>query len=106
MKKTKKNDSLVFVSFGKNMFFEVSLCRFFFFFGCGTPSRSVEEMSSEKNNKYDEAIRLGGEWFLNNQNDDFLFYEYDLQKRNIKIESAFARNGSIVVNYFVTRLSE
>jgi len=29
---------------------------------------------------YDRAIRLGSEWFLNNQNDRFLHYEYDVER--------------------------
>lgn len=32
-------------------------------------------------NSYQNAIRSGGEWFLNNQNDFFLFYEYDPEQK-------------------------
>lgn len=32
-------------------------------------------------NQYQNAIRLSGEWFLNNQNDFFLFYEYDPEQK-------------------------
>jgi len=28
-------------------------------------------------NHYEQAITLGGEWFLNNQNENFIYYEYD-----------------------------
>jgi hypothetical protein len=36
--------------------------------------------SNKQESEVDRAIRLGGEWFLNNQNNNFLIYEYDIQK--------------------------
>ncbi|MBW2981683.1 hypothetical protein KY343_02275 [Candidatus Woesearchaeota archaeon] len=33
-------------------------------------------------NKYLDSIKLGGEWFLNNQNEDFVYYEYDIIEKN------------------------
>jgi len=37
--------------------------------------------------KYTESIRLGGEWFLNSQNDNFLFYTYDFETNKYSGES-------------------
>ncbi len=37
--------------------------------------------------KYAESIELGGEWFLNSQNDKFLFYTYDFEKNTYSGES-------------------
>jgi len=37
---------------------------------------------NKKESEVDKAIRLGGEWFLNNQNENFLIYEYDIEKEN------------------------
>jgi|GEM_PF-1294675 len=37
-------------------------------------TNSVEERVEPD---YDKALELGGEWFLNNQNDSFIHYEYD-----------------------------
>ncbi len=35
-----------------------------------------EDMRAETDSKYYKSIELGGEWFLNNQNEDFLYYTY------------------------------
>jgi hypothetical protein len=35
-----------------------------------------KENKNENENKYQKSIRLGGEWFLNNQNNSFLYYQY------------------------------
>ena len=40
-------------------------CSFALALGCASPSPAYE------------SIRLGGEWFLNNQNEDFIYYNYD-----------------------------
>lgn len=82
----KKNVLLVSATFFFFMVFRAFFTVFLVFAlsGCGaSPNFSVEEVSQKNSeeNIYDEAIRLGGEWFLNNQNDDFLFYEYDLAKK-------------------------
>ena len=37
--------------------------------------------------KYTESIKLGGEWFLNSQNDKFLYYTYDFEKNTYSGES-------------------
>jgi len=38
-------------------------------------------LMNRPDDKYTSAITLGGEWFLNNQDDNFLYYEYDISTR-------------------------
>jgi hypothetical protein len=39
-----------------------------------TPEQEIE---TPKTGKYLESIEIGGEWFLNNQDEDFIFYQYN-----------------------------
>lgn len=42
--------------------------------------KEVLEPSSHGGKDYIKSIELGGEWFLNNQNESFLYYEYNFVK--------------------------
>jgi hypothetical protein len=50
---------------------------------------------------YDRAIRLGAEWFLNNQDDRFLHYEYDVEDREYGDEED-ARSTVAMLRYTAT----
>ncbi|MFC1647456.1 hypothetical protein ACFL10_00490 [Patescibacteria group bacterium] len=41
-----------------------------------SPTEAKEFTESRDQGEYLNAIELGGEWFLNNQNEDFLHYKY------------------------------
>lgn len=42
---------------------------------------SSDKKESPESKKILSAINLGGEWFLNNQNENFIYYEYNFSKR-------------------------
>ncbi len=55
-------------------------------------------------NKYVGAIVLGGEWFLNNQDESFLYYEYDYVKKIHSDESHPLREMASL--WSITKLSK
>ena len=63
--------------------------------------KSTNDNSSEK---YLEAIRLGGEWFLNNQNENFIYYQYNpFDKEHPRKSQKMREMGSL---WSITRLAK
>jgi len=54
--------------------------------------------------KYEKAIELGGEWYLNNQDEDFLYYKYDVVNARYFNESHVLREVASL--WVVAELSE
>jgi len=46
--------------------------------------------------RYDKAVKLGGEWFLSNQNESFLYYRYNVsKKKHSKKSNALRQLGAL-----------
>jgi len=99
-----KNQKNKFCSIFFNIALAVIMLILSFLPGCTARTGSTGDASTKSwTPEYQRALELGGEWFLNNQNENFLYYQYDVASTEYSTQQHSLRE--IATMWAIARLS-